>query len=165
MPHPCPHSQSYMSPDKTESKWHETNLIEDPSEGPFIIKHLLQISDRNDFDALDREMSAINAKLNMEKQHPNILQYNKPYRVEKTERKTHLIRQFVCYNLSERIKWLSHLLTMMEKKWLVFQFLCSVQQIHSAQIVHGDIKPDNILVTSYDWLFLSDILPYKPVHI
>jgi phosphoinositide-3-kinase regulatory subunit 4 len=31
--------------------------------------------------------------------------------------------------------------------------------------VHGDIKPDNFLVTSYDWLFLSDIHVYKPVLI
>lgn len=102
-------------------------MIEDPSEGPFIIKHLLQIDKQSDFDTLDKEMSRINDKLNMEKQHPNILQYNKPYRVEKAERKTHLIRQFVCYNLSDRIHWLPHLLTPTEKKWLVFQFLCSVQ--------------------------------------
>ena len=37
--------------------------------------------------------------------------------------------------------------------------------MHSTSIVHGDIKPENILVTSYDWLFIADIHPYKPVLI
>jgi phosphoinositide-3-kinase regulatory subunit 4 len=31
-------------------------------------------------------------------------------------------------------------------------------------MAHGDLKPDNILVTSYDWLFLVDINPMKPVQ-
>lgn len=57
------------------------------------------------------------------------------------------------------------MLTLIEKKWLVFQLLCGVAQIHSAQNVHGDIKPENVLITSYDWLLISDIHPYKPVLI
>jgi serine/threonine protein kinase len=32
-------------------------------------------------------------------------------------------------------------------------------------MTHGDIKPENILVTSYDWLLISDIHPFKPVII
>lgn len=51
---------------------------------------------------------------------------------------------------------------MMEKKWLVFQLLCAVSQVHSEKFVHGDIKPSNILLTSYNWLFLADLVPYKP---
>lgn len=31
--------------------------------------------------------------------------------------------------------------------------------------MHGDIKPDNILITSYNWLYIVDLLPYKPVMI
>ena len=31
--------------------------------------------------------------------------------------------------------------------------------------MHGDIKPDNILITSYNWLYIVDLLPYKPVLI
>ena len=53
---------------------------------------------------------------------------------------------------------------MIEKKWLIFQLLCSLEQIHSIpNLTHGDIKPDNILVTSYNWLYLADLHPYKPV--
>ena len=51
-----------------------------------------------------------------------------------------------------------------EKYWLIFQLLCGLVQLHSIpQMAHGDLKPDNILVTSYDWLFLVDINPLKPV--
>ena len=55
---------------------------------------------------------------------------------------------------------------MNDKNWLIFQLLCGLQQIHSnADLVHGDIKPDNILVTSYDWLFVADLTTTKPVMI
>ena len=51
---------------------------------------------------------------------------------------------------------------MIEKKWLIFQLMCAMEQIHSTGLTHGDIKPDNILITSYDWLYLADMHPYKP---
>ena len=31
--------------------------------------------------------------------------------------------------------------------------------------MHGDIKPDNVLVTSYDWLFIADMTTYKPLMV
>lgn len=80
---------------------------------------------------------------------------------------TTLTRQFVCNSLPERFTWLplSYKLTDVEKMWLTFQVLCAVQQLHEKDLVHGDIKPDNFLLTSYDWLFLSDIHVQKPVLI
>jgi phosphoinositide-3-kinase regulatory subunit 4 len=50
-----------------------------------------------------------------------------------------------------------------EKYWLIFQILCGLQQLHSIPLVHGDLKPDNILITSFDWVFIADINPLKPV--
>lgn len=56
-------------------------------------------------------------------------------------------------------------MTYEEKIWLIFQLLCAVAQVHGEDMVHGDIKPENIMVTSYSQLFLTDIKPYKPAYI
>jgi phosphoinositide-3-kinase regulatory subunit 4 len=53
-----------------------------------------------------------------------------------------------------------------EKKWLSFQLLCAVRDCHSRGIYHGDIKTENILVTSWNWLYLADFSSsYKPVYL
>ncbi|KAL8784820.1 MAG: hypothetical protein Q9213_003724 [Squamulea squamosa] len=43
-----------------------------------------------------------------------------------------------------------------EKKWLAFQLLCALRDCHARNIFHGDIKTENILVTSWNWLYLTD---------
>ena len=43
-----------------------------------------------------------------------------------------------------------------EKKWLAFQLLCALRDSHSRNVYHGDIKTENILVTSWNWLYLTD---------
>lgn len=53
-----------------------------------------------------------------------------------------------------------------EKKWLSFQLLCAVRDCHARNIFHGDIKTENILVTSWNWLYLADFSSsYKPAHL
>lgn len=50
-----------------------------------------------------------------------------------------------------------------EKKWLAFQLLCAVRDCHARDIFHGDIKTENTLVTSWNWLYLTDFSSsYKP---
>ena len=43
-----------------------------------------------------------------------------------------------------------------EKRWLAFQLLCALRDCHARNVYHGDIKTENILVTSWNWLYLSD---------
>ena len=74
-------------------------------------------------------------------------------------------RQFVYYSLLERLKNKIPKLSITEKKWLVFQLLCAVSQVHRGGLVHGDIKPENILITSYNQLFLTDLVKYKPTYV
>ena len=71
-------------------------------------------------------------------------------------------RQFVYYSLLEKMRNKIPKMSISEKKWLVFQMLCAVAQVHQEDVVHGDIKPENVLVTSYNQLFLTDIVAYKP---
>lgn len=37
-------------------------------------------------------------------------------------------------------------------------------QLHSKAVTHGDIKPENILLTSYNWLFLTDFISVPRVY-
>jgi phosphoinositide-3-kinase, regulatory subunit 4 len=53
-----------------------------------------------------------------------------------------------------------------EKKWLAFQLLCAVRDCHAKNIYHGDIKTENILVTSWNWMYLCDFSSsFKPTYL
>jgi len=52
-----------------------------------------------------------------------------------------------------------------DKLWLSFQLICAVAQVHTEGFYHGDIKTDNIVLTSWNWLFLTDFAPYKPLYL
>lgn len=43
-----------------------------------------------------------------------------------------------------------------EKKWLAYQLLCAIRDSHARNVYHGDIKTENVLVTSWNWLYLTD---------
>lgn len=52
----------------------------------------------------------------------------------------------------------------MEKKWIAFQLLIALKHIHHVNIAHGDLKIENILLTSYNWILLSDFASFKQTH-
>lgn len=53
-----------------------------------------------------------------------------------------------------------------EKKWIAFQLLCALRDCHSLDIFHGDIKTENVLVTSWNWVYLSDFSSsFKPTFL
>ena len=74
------------------------------------------------------------------------------------------IRQYIKYNLTDALYYMS-CVSEIEKKWICFQLLHGLNQIHSRYKCHGDIKPDNILISSKLSAFLSDISVYKPVYL
>lgn len=49
----------------------------------------------------------------------------------------------------------------MEKKWIAFQLLIALKHMHRVNIAHGDLKIENILLTSYNWVLLSDFASFK----
>lgn len=53
-------------------------------------------------------------------------------------------------------------LSSIEKKWLAFQLLTALRDARNRKISHGDLKTSNILITSWNWLLLSDFAPHKP---
>lgn len=92
------------------------------------------------------------------------------------------IRQWIASNLYDRIRYVTmHLiltfyqsyaqrstrpfLTAIEKKWIAFQLLTALRDARNRKISHGDIKSENILVTSWNWVYLSDFASYKPTYL
>ena len=113
--------------------------------------HFSKIEDDR-YNYYEAEINKIKDAFNLYK-HPNVLTYDKIFNIEK--KAIMGVRQFVCHNLKEKLHRIPKL-SFMEKKWLVFQLMCAIAQIHSVGMVHGDIKPSNILITSFNHLFLAD---------
>lgn len=81
-----------------------------------------------------------------------------------TEKAAILFRQYVRDNLYDRIST-RPFLNNVEKRWLAFQILGAVDQAHRAGVRHGDIKTENVMVTSWNWVLLTDFASFKPTHL
>uniref|UniRef100_A0A667ZGC4 non-specific serine/threonine protein kinase n=1 Tax=Myripristis murdjan TaxID=586833 RepID=A0A667ZGC4_9TELE len=81
-----------------------------------------------------------------------------------TEKAAILFRQYVRDNLYDRIST-RPFLNGVEKRWLAFQILNAVDQAHKAGVRHGDIKTENVMVTSWNWVLLTDFASFKPTYL
>ncbi|CAO3616553.1 unnamed protein product [Cunninghamella echinulata] len=54
---------------------------------------------------------------------------------------------------------------MVEKKWIAYQLLKCLSDCHEQKVYHGDIKTENILITSWNWAYLVDFSSYKPTFL
>lgn len=75
-----------------------------------------------------------------------------------------ILREYVKHSLYDRMST-RPFLTIIEKKWISFQVLCALHQCHKQKICHGDIKLENILITSWNWILLSDFASFKPTFL
>lgn len=48
------------------------------------------------------------------------------------------------------------------QRWIAYQLLLALAQCHGAGVCHGDVRAENVALTSWDWAFLVDFAPYKP---
>ncbi|GBN01215.1 Phosphoinositide 3-kinase regulatory subunit 4 [Araneus ventricosus] len=81
-----------------------------------------------------------------------------------SERAGILVRQYVKDNLYDRIST-RPFLNSIEKRWIAFQLLQCLNQCHELGVYHGDIKLENIMITSWNWVLLTDFASYKPTHL
>lgn len=87
------------------------------------------------------------------------------HRILETSSNGYLVRQYIYSSLYDRMST-RPFLENIEKKWLSFQLLCAVRDSHARNIYHGDIKTENILVTSWNWLYLTDFSSsFKPTYL
>ena len=76
----------------------------------------------------------------------------------------YLVRQHFFANLHERLGS-RPFLTDVEKRWLVYQLLVAVDQCHARGVCHGDLKSENVMVTSWTWATATDLASYKPTYL
>ncbi|KAI9373379.1 hypothetical protein BJX61DRAFT_503129 [Aspergillus egyptiacus] len=93
---------------------------------------------------------------------PNALSYQ---RVLETGTGGYLVRQYIHSSLYDRMST-RPFPEDIEKKWIAFQLLCALRDCHALDVFHGDIKTENVLVTSWNWVYLSDFSSsFKPTYL
>lgn len=86
------------------------------------------------------------------------------HQVQVTKHAVFLLRQFVKHNLYDRLGIRPYLQSI-EKRWIAFQLLHALKELHSLDMCHGDVKIENVLVNSFLWVSLADLASYKPVYL
>jgi phosphoinositide-3-kinase regulatory subunit 4 len=74
------------------------------------------------------------------------------------------VRQYVKDSLYDRIST-RPFLTSIEKRWIAFQLLLAMQQAHKHGVCHGDIKMENVMISSWNWVILTDFASFKPTFL
>ncbi|KAL7416414.1 hypothetical protein BDY24DRAFT_379669 [Mrakia frigida] len=92
---------------------------------------------------------------------PNVHPYQSIFESEKA---AYLVRQYLASDLYDRIST-RPFLSGIEKKWFTYQILVGMREIRSRKISHGNLKPSNVLVTTSNWIYITDLSPFKPVYI
>ena len=75
-----------------------------------------------------------------------------------------LVRQYIDKTLRKKLRT-PPFFNSIEKTWLSLQCLKAVEQLHGLDLTHGDIKAENFLLTSWNWMYLSDVGFYKPSYL
>jgi len=124
----------------------------------------------------DAELKRLRTILSDPSKHPHILSYSRwligpssssnsqPANNFPVARPIYLIRQHAHASLSDRL-FSRPFLTMIEKNWITFQILRALQSLHDAGVCHGHLTTENILLTSWNWVLISDVgcQHFKPV--
>ncbi|TXT04392.1 hypothetical protein VHUM_04159 [Vanrija humicola] len=77
----------------------------------------------------------------------------------------YLIRQWVGSSLYDRLSTQPYL-TEIEKKWIAFQLLTCLRDARTSKVPHGDIKTDNVLITSDLTVLVTDFSSsFKPTYL
>ena len=93
-------------------------------------------------------------------------QFQPWHKIIETDRAGYLIRQSIKSNLYDRLS-IRPFLEPIEKLFLIFQLLKMVENLHeNLHICHGDIKLENLMVSTSNWLTLVDFSSHlKPIYL
>ena len=76
----------------------------------------------------------------------------------------YLLRPHVHSTLRDRLESRPFLSTI-EKNWVAHQILRALDGLHGAAIRHGHLTCENVGMTSWGWVLLTDVATYKPVSV
>ena len=154
---------SYLKNDIFKTLLVTTNKTKEYESGiPFVIK-LYPIQNQKILSKYSEEFKSLKENYSNIESTPNILPIIKVESLMAANSGI-VIRQYIKYNLKQALYYLA-CTSDIEKKWICFQLLQGLSQMHLKDICHGDIKPENILITSKLSVFYSDISVYKPVYL
>ncbi|CCD22933.1 ubiquitin-binding serine/threonine protein kinase VPS15 NDAI_0A07790 [Naumovozyma dairenensis CBS 421] len=140
------------------SRFLKTCKALDPN-GEIIIK--VFIKPKEDYN-LKPILSRIETESQLLSPLPNVLNYSK---IIESNRAAYMIRQHLKFNLYDRLSSRPYLQSL-ELKFIAFQLLQTINEIHNLGICHGDIKTENILVLSWNWILLTDFAAHlKPIYL
>ncbi|KAM0788135.1 hypothetical protein ACM66B_001300 [Microbotryomycetes sp. NB124-2] len=127
-------------------------------QGPLVVKIFAKADPSWSLKPFLRRIKAEREALN---DCPNVLTYQ---RALETERTGYLVRQWTASNLYDRIST-RPFLSQIEKRWIAFQLLTGLRDLHERGSSHGDIKTENVAVTSWNWVYLTDLASFKPTFL
>uniref|UniRef100_A0AC35FSA7 Non-specific serine/threonine protein kinase n=1 Tax=Panagrolaimus sp. PS1159 TaxID=55785 RepID=A0AC35FSA7_9BILA len=128
-------------------------------DGPMVAK-VFVFPDTFISDKFIREIRKIRKKIS-NSNYTNCLGFTKIFMNDKV---AILCRPFHKDTLYERLSIRPFLIDV-EKRWIAFQLLKALEQCKRADVVHGDIKSHNILISSSNWVHLTDFASFKPTFI
>ncbi|QLQ78891.1 hypothetical protein HG537_0B02390 [Torulaspora globosa] len=140
------------------SRFLKTCRALDPN-GKIIIKVFIKPNEEYD---LKEKKKQIDTEAMLLAPLPTTLNYSK---IVESNRAGYLMRQHLMSNLYDRLSYRPYLREI-EMKFITFQLLQAVNDIHELNICHGDIKTENILIMSWDWIVLTDFAnKIKPTYL
>ncbi|CAN1240841.1 Serine/threonine-protein kinase VPS15 [Linum perenne] len=129
-------------------------------EGLVLVKVYFKRGDSIDLIEYERHLSFIKDTFRSI-DHPHVW----PFQFwQETDKAAYLLRQYFFNNLHDRLST-RPFLNPVEKKWLAFQVLYIFSFFYFICTLIGDIKCENVLVTSWNWLYLADFASFKPTYI
>uniref|UniRef100_A0A6B2LCU2 Protein kinase domain-containing protein n=1 Tax=Arcella intermedia TaxID=1963864 RepID=A0A6B2LCU2_9EUKA len=131
-------------------------------DGQLVVKAYIKNTDEDSslIQKYQNELKAIHTQIQYYV-NPNVLTFQT---FDQNDKAGYMMRQYIHNNLYERMHTRPFLIDI-EKLWLTYQLMKAVERCHFFGISHRDIKTENVLVTSWNWLYLTDFAPYKPTYI
>ncbi|KAJ2493370.1 Serine/threonine-protein kinase [Coemansia sp. RSA 2050] len=141
------------------TRFMKTILCKQPHEGQLVL-HVFMRPVSMSFD-VTQQIATLRGLYSLLGSAQHVLSH---VRVISDERAVYILRQYLHNNLYDRIST-RPFLSSAEKRWIAYQMLVALREAHSRGVCHGDIKAENIVVTSWNLAYLADFAPFKPTYL